>query len=366
MSPSTSRRHAIAVLPGDGIGPEVIRQAVKVLDALRSPAFDVELRYAPVGGAGLEAVGHPLPQATLDLALASNAVLFGAVGDPRHDSLAPELRPEKAILGLRRSLGLFACLKAITIPPDLAHLSPLKSERAAGVDLLVVRELDGDAYTGQPKGERTATSGPFAGQREGHDSMAYAEGEVLRVAHIAFQAARQRRQRLCSVDKASVLASSRLWREVVTGVSAGYPDVALTHAYADNAAMQLVANPAAFDVLLTGNLFGDILGDVASVLTGSIGLPASALVGSARRGMFEAGHGTALDIAGKNLANPMACIRAAALMLRHSLGRPDLATRIDNAVVQVLRAGHRTRELPGAGAAMGTEAIGDAVVAALS
>lgn len=357
--------HTIAVLPGDGIGPEIVCQAVKVLEALRSPSFDFELLNVPVGGAALEVAGHPLPPATLELALASDAVLFGAVGNPKYDHLPAELRPEKAILGLRRAMGLFACVKAINIPPALAHLSPLKDERAAGVDLLVVRELDGDAYTGQPKGERPVAEGPFAGQREGFDSMKYAEGEVMRVAHIAFQAARQRRRKLCSVDKANVLASSRLWREVVNSVATHYPDVALTHTYADNAAMQLLANPAAFDVLLAGNLFGDILTDVASVLTGSIGLPGSALLGAGRRGMFEAGHGTALDIAGKNLANPLACIRAAGLMLQHSLGRPELAMQVEDAVVQVLREGGRTREMAGRGSSHGTEGMGDAVVAAL-
>lgn len=360
------RPFLIAVLPGDGIGPEIIRQAVKVLEVLRSPDFDFCLEYAPVGGAGIKVCGHPLPEATLELAQRADAVLFGAVGDSQYDALGPDLRPEKAILGLRRSLGLFACLKAVVIPKDLAHLSPLKADRVAGTDILVVRELDGDAYTGQPKGDRIATSGPYAGQREGYDSMHYAEGEVVRVARVAFEAARQRRKRLCSVDKANVLASSRLWRSVVTEIAADYPDVELSHAYADNAAMQLISNPSVFDVVLAGNLFGDILSDIASVLTGSIGLPASALLGSHRQGMFEAGHGTALDIAGKDLANPLACIRAAGLMLRHSLGREDLALRIEAAVGNVLRCGLRTPELPGFAQPVGTDALGDAVVASLA
>lgn len=355
----------IAVLPGDGIGPEIVRQAVKVLEALRSPGFDFRLEYAPVGGAAIEQTGHPLPEDTIDLALRAEAVLFGAVGDPRYDGLGPGLRPEKAILGLRRSLGLFACLKSVVIPHDLAHLSPLRPERVTGTDLLVVRELDGDAYTALPKGERRSADGPYAGQREGYDSMCYAEGEVVRVARMAFEAARQRRRLVCSVDKANVLASSRLWRSVVNEVSADYPDVQLSHAYADNAAMQLVADPRSFDVLLAGNLFGDILSDVASVLTGSIGLPASALLGSRRQGMFEAGHGTALDIAGQNQANPLACIRAAGLMLRHSLGRSDLADRVEAAVVSVLRSGLRTPDLQGSGMLVGTDGMGDAVVAAL-
>lgn len=356
---------SIAVLPGDGIGPEIVRQAVKVMEALKCPDFDFRLTFAPVGGAALEATGHPLPEATVNLALRSDAVLFGAVGDPRYDHLGQGMRPESAILGLRRSLGLFASLKAVVVPGDLAHLSPLRAERVAGVDMLVVRELDGDAYTGLPKGERVAADGPFSGQREGFDSMRYAEGEVLRVARIAFQAARQRRRRVCSVDKANVLASSRLWRSVVNSVAADFPDVELTHAYADNAAMQLISNPRSFDVLLAGNLFGDILSDAAAVLTGSIGLPASALLGSERRGMFEAGHGTALDIAGKDVANPLACIRAAGLMLKHSLRREDLADRVESAVVEVLRAGYRTPELQGQGEPVGTEEMGDAVVAAL-
>lgn len=355
----------IAVLPGDGIGPEIVRQAVKVLEALRSPDFDFRLEYAPVGGAAIEQAGHPLPEATVDLALRADAVLFGAVGDPRYDGLGLGLRPEKAILGLRRALGLFACLKSVVVPDDLAHLSPLRPERVAGTDLLVVRELDGDAYTGQPKGERRATAGLYAGQREGCDSMRYAEGEVVRVARLAFEAARQRRRRVCSVDKANVLASSRLWRTVVEEVSAEYPDVQLSHAYADNAAMQLIADPRSFDVLLAGNLFGDILSDVASVLTGSIGLPASALLGCGRRGMYEAGHGTALDIAGQDRANPLACIRAAGLMLRHSLGRSDLADRVEAAVVSVLCSGLRTPDLQGTGTAIGTSDMGDALVATL-
>lgn len=364
MTGATSQP-TIAVLPGDGIGPEVVRQAVKVLEALRSPAFDFRTEYAPVGGAAIELTGHPLPEATVDLALQADAVLFGTVGNPHYDGLGQGLRPEKAILGLRRSLGLFACLKSVVVPHDLAHLSPLQSGRVAGTDLLVVRELDGDAYTGQPKGERRAAEGPYAGQREGYDSMRYAEGEVVRVAHMAFTAARQRRRRVCSVDKANVLASSRLWRTVVQEVAADYPDVQLSHAYADNAAMQLVADPRSFDVLLAGNLFGDILSDVASVLTGSIGLPASALLGAGQQGLFEAGHGSGLDIAGQDLANPLACIRAAGLMLRHALGREDLAIRIEAAVVRVLRADLRTRDLMGLGPAIGTEAMGDAVVAAL-
>lgn len=356
---------AIAVLAGDGIGPEVIVQALKVLGALRSRGFDFTVMAGPVGGAAIERFGHPLPEETLDVARKADAVLFGAVGDPQYDHLAPALRPERAILGLRRELGLFAALKQITVSRELAVLSPLRSERVAGVDLLMVRELNGDVYTGQPKGERLAPDGPFTGQREGFDMMRYAEGEVRRIAHIAFGAARQRSRMVCSVDKANVLATSRLWREVVSDVAREYPEVSLVHQYADNAVMQLISAPARFDVILTPNLFGDILSDLASALTGSIGLPASALLGEDARGMYEAGHGTALDIAGRDVANPLACIRAAALMLRHSLARPDLALAVESAVEAVLRNGVRTADLAGTKPPVGTSAMGNAVVAAL-
>ena len=356
----------IAVLPGDGIGPEIVAEAVKVLEALRGPAFQFIVRSAPVGAAAYQLTGHPLPDSTLRMALDADAVLFGAVGDSRFDHLEPALRPERAILGLRRELGLFAGLKHVSVPIELASLSPLRHELVGGVDLLVVRELNGDVYTGQPRGERLAPDGPFAGEREGFDTMRYAEGEVRRIAHVAFRAARGRSRRVCNVDKANVLATSRVWRDVVVQVARDYPDVELSHLYADSAAMQLITRPAAFDVILAGNLFGDILSDAASVLTGSIGLPASALLGVDRRGMYEAGHGTALDIAGRDLANPLACIRACALMLRHSLGREDLASEVERAVVRVLREGLRTADLPGERPAIGTRAMGDAVVGALA
>ncbi len=360
-----TRQHHIAVLGGDGIGPEIVAEAVKVLEALRGPEFRFVAKAAPVGAAAWLLAGHPLPEPTLELARAADAVLFGAVGDPRYDHLEPALRPERAILSLRRELGLFAALKRVTVPADLAALSPLRKEKAADIDLLVVRELDGDVYTGHPRGERQSPDGPFAGQREGFDTMRYAEGEVRRIAHVAFRAARERSGRVCSVDKANVLATSRFWREIVTDVAREYPDIALTHLYADSAAMRLITEPTSFDVILTGNLFGDILSDTASVLTGSIGLPASALLGAELRGMYEAGHGTALDIAGQDIANPLACIRAAALMLRHSLGQAELAARVEKAVDTVLRAGIRTADLPGPGAPVGTREMGDAVVDAL-
>jgi 3-isopropylmalate dehydrogenase len=355
----------IAVLPGDGIGPEIVAEALKVLEVLRGPRFQFETRTASVGAAAYLLAGHPLPETTLRLAQSADAVLFGAVGDPRFDHLEPALRPERAILGLRRELGLFASLKRVTVPADLAHLSPLRHDRVGGVDLLVVRELNGDVYTGQPRGERSAPDGPFAGDREGYDTMRYAEGEVRRIAHVAFRAAMARGRRVCSVDKANVLSTSRLWRQVVMDVGREYPNVALSHVYADNAAMQIITAPRTFDVILTGNLFGDILSDAASVLTGSIGLPASALLGEGLRGMYEAGHGTALDIAGRDIANPIACIRAAALMLRHSLERPDLAQRVEDAVDAVLHCGLRTADLAGSGEAIGTRAMGDAVCEAL-
>jgi len=364
-TPAMKSIPTIAVLAGDGIGPEIVAEALKVLRALRGPGFDFEARTALVGGAAYQQQGHPLPEATLDLARTADAVLFGAVGDPKHDPLPPPLRPEQAILGLRRELGLFAALKRVTVPAELAALSPLRHDRAAGIDLMVVRELAGDVYTGRPRGERVSPDGAFAGEREGYDTMRYAQGEVRRIAQVAFRLARQRSGRVCNVDKANVLATSRLWREVVVDVARDHPEVSLDHLYADNAAMQLIMKPTSFDVILTGNLFGDILSDVAAVLTGSIALPATALLGDGPRGMYEAGHGTALDIAGRDVANPLACIRAAALMLRHSLQRPDLAGRVETAIDAVLKAGIRTADLAGGGPPVGTRAMGDAVVSAL-
>ncbi|KRB40904.1 3-isopropylmalate dehydrogenase [Acidovorax sp. Root70] len=363
--------HRIAFLPGEGIGPEVLAQARRVLEALRGPDFDFDAVEAPVGAVACDAHGHPLPPHTLAAACAADAVLFGAVGDPHHDHLPRALRPEQAILGLRRGMGLYASLRHIQIDATVAMLSPLKTQRVQGVDVLIVRELDGDVYTALPKGQRVAAIGPFAGDAEGFDSMRYAAGEVRRVAHVAFGAARARRGQLASVDKANVLETSRLWREVVTEVGrTHYPDVQLRHLYADNAAMALVASPQDFDVVLTGNLFGDILSDLASVLTGSIGLPASALLGDGEpgrtRGLFEAGHGTALDIAGTDRANPIGCIRAAALLLRHALARPDLADRVEQAVRRALASGWRTADIADAATPenlrVGTRAMGSAVL----
>ena len=345
----------IAVLAGDGIGPEVTAEAVKVLRALDLDGL--ELAEGLVGGAAWRATGHPLPPETLALAHASDAILFGAVGDPACDGLDRALRPEQAILGLRSALGLFANLRPAKAIPALLDASALRPEVAGAIDLLIIRELNGDVYFGD-KGMRTTP----AGLRQGYDLMAYDEDEVRRIAHVAFKAAQGRRGRLCSVDKANVLETSQLWRDVVIEVAADYPDVALSHMYVDNAAMQLVRNPGQFDVLVTGNLFGDILSDQASMCVGSIGLLASAALNERGQGLYEPIHGSAPDIAGQGIANPLATILSAAMMLRHSLGQSDAADRIEAAVEAVLAAGLRTADL---GGAVGTAAMGDAVVAAL-
>jgi len=348
----------IAILPGDGIGPEIMAQAVKVLRRLALPA---EMHEAPVGGAGYAAAGDPLPAKTLALAKEADAVLFGAVGDARYDRLERAKRPEQAILGLRKELGLFANLRPARVHPELASASALKSEVVAGLDILIVRELTGDIYFGEPKGIRQAQ-----GEREGFDTMRYRESEIRRIAGVAFDAARKRGKRVCSVDKANVLETSRLWREVVSAEAAKYPDIELTHMYVDNCAMQLVRNPKQFDVIVTGNLFGDILSDEASMLTGSIGMLPSASLDAAGKGLYEPIHGSAPDIAGRGVANPLATILSAAMMLRHSLRQPDAATRIEQAVSKVLEDGLRTADIHTAGARkVGTEQMGDAVVARL-
>jgi 3-isopropylmalate dehydrogenase len=353
----------IAVLPGDGIGPEIIEQAVKVLNALGEP---FELEYAPVGGAGYEASGHPLPETTLKLALDADAVLFGAVGDWKYDTLERALRPEQAILGLRKNLNLFANLRPAILYPELAGASTLKPEVVSGLDILIIRELTGDIYFGKPRGVRVCPDGPFAGQQEGFDTMRYAEGEIRRIAHVAFQAAQKRTKRLTSVDKANVLETFQFWRDIVTDVHKEYPDVALDHMYVDNAAMQLVRAPKKFDVIVTGNMFGDILSDAAAMLTGSIGMLPSASLDSQNKGLYEPSHGSAPDIAGKGIANPLATILSAAMMLRFSLGMPHQADRIDNAVKKVLSQGLRTPDIFEDGSIkIGTVEMGDAVVAAL-
>jgi len=353
----------IAVLPGDGIGPEIIAEAVKVLNAL-GESFEMET--APVGGAGYEAKGHPLPEDTLKLAKEADAILFGAVGDWKYDTLARELRPEQAILGLRKHLSLFANLRPAICYPELTEASSLKPEIIAGLNILIVRELNGDIYFGAPKGIRTATDGLFPGTRVGFDTMRYSEPEVERIAHVAFQAAQKRHKRLCSVDKSNVLETSQLWREVMTRIAKEYPDVELSHMYVDNAAMQLVKAPKAFDVVVTGNLFGDILSDEASMLTGSIGMLPSASLDKDNKGLYEPSHGSAPDIAGKGIANPLATILSAAMMLRYSLGKAEQADRIEAAVQKVLAQGYRTGDIKTAGCQLvGTKEMGEAVLKAL-
>jgi 3-isopropylmalate dehydrogenase len=353
----------IAVLPGDGIGPEIVAEAVKVLNAL-GESFEMET--APVGGAGYEAKRHPLPEETLKLAKEADAILFGSVGDWKYDALARELRPEQAILGLRKHLSLFANLRPAICYPELTEASSLKPEIIAGLNILIVRELNGDIYFGSPKGIRTATDGLFPGTREGFDTMRYSEPEVERIAHVAFQAAQKRHKKVCSVDKANVLETSQLWRDVMTRMAIEYPDVELTHMYVDNAAMQLVKAPKAFDVVVTGNLFGDILSDEASMLTGSIGMLPSASLDKNNKGLYEPSHGSAPDIAGKGIANPLATILSAAMMLRFSLGKAEQADRIETAVQKVLTQGYRTGDIKTEGCQLvGTREMGEAVLKAL-
>jgi 3-isopropylmalate dehydrogenase len=354
----------IAVLPGDGIGTEIMAEAVKVLNVLDLP---FEMETALVGGAAYEAHGHPLPPATLKLAQDADAVLFGAVGDWKFDTLERSLRPEQAILGLRRNLGLFANLRPAICYEQLVGASSLKPELIAGLDILLIRELTGDVYFGQPRGRRTAVDGHFPGAEEAFDTMRYSRPEIERIAHVAFQAARKRDKRVTSVDKANVLETFQFWRDVVTEVSAQYPDVALDHMYVDNAAMQLVKAPKKFDVIVTGNLFGDILSDEAAMLTGSIGMLPSASLNASNQGLYEPSHGSAPDIAGKGVANPLATILSAAMMLRYSLNQPHAAERIEAAVQAVLASGLRTGDIYAEGTTrVGTQAMGDAVVAALT
>jgi len=353
----------IAVLPGDGIGPEITAEAVKVLKALD---LKFELETAPVGGAAYEAAGHPLPEATLKLAQAADAILFGAVGDWKYDTLDRPLRPEQAILGLRKALGLFANFRPAICYEQLTAASSLKPELVAGLDILIIRELTGDIYFGQPRGRRTAVDGHFPGAEEAFDTMRYSRPEIERIARVAFEAARQRGKKVTSVDKANVLETFQFWKDVVTEVHQDYPDVELSHMYVDNAAMQLVRAPKAFDVIVTGNMFGDILSDEASMLTGSIGMLPSASLNDRKQGLYEPSHGSAPDIAGKGVANPLATILSAAMMLRFSLGQPEAADRIEAAVKQVLAQGLRTPDIWSEGTTrVGTREMGDAVVKAL-
>jgi 3-isopropylmalate dehydrogenase len=353
----------VLVLPGDGIGPEITAEAVKVLEALKqSDALEIELTEDLVGGAAYDAHGKPLADATLDKARQADAILLGAVGGYQWESLDISVRPEKGLLTLRSELGLFANLRPAYLYPQLASASTLKPEVVAGLDILIVRELTGGIYFGQPRGIRTLDNG----ERQGYNTYVYSESEIRRIAKVAFEAARKRNKKLCSVDKANVLEVTELWREIVDDMAGDYPDVEVSHMYVDNAAMQLVLNPKQFDVVVTGNMFGDILSDEASMLTGSIGMLASASLDVNNKGMYEPSHGSAPDIAGQNKANPLATILSAAMMLRYSLGRPELADKIEQAVSQVLDQGLRTGDIAGEGdQVVGTREMGDAVVEAL-
>ena len=354
----------IAVLPGDGIGTEIVAEAVKVLDVLD---LKFEMESALVGGAAYEAHGHPLPESTLKLAKEADAVRFGAVGDWKYDKLDRPLRPEQAILGLRKHLGLFANFRPAICYEELVGASSLKPELIAGLDILIIRELTGDIYFGQPRGRRIATDGHFPGAEEAFDTMRYSRPEIERIARVAFEAARKRSKRVTSVDKNNVLETSQLWKDVMLDIAKEYPDVELDHMLVDNAAMQLVKAPKKFDVVVTGNMFGDILSDEAAMLTGSIGMLPSASLNSSNQGLYEPSHGSAPDIAGKGVANPLATILSAAMMLRFSLNQPEAADRIESAVKDVLASGLRTGDIWSEGTKrVGTREMGDAVVAAIT
>jgi len=352
----------IAVLPGDGIGPEIVGQATRVLELLRGEGLPLTMQTAAMGGAGYDAAGDPLPPATLALAQECDAIVMGAVGGPKYDTLPRAMRPEQGLLRIRKALTLFANLRPAMLYPELAAASSLKAEIVSGLDILIVRELTGDIYFGQPRGRRANAQGAA----EGFDTMHYSVPEIERIARVGFEAARKRGKRLCSVDKANVLDTSILWRETVSAMAAQYPDVALSHMYVDNAAMQLVKNPKQFDVIVTGNLFGDILSDEASMLAGSIGMLPSASLDANGKGLYEPIHGSAPDIAGQDKANPLATILSAAMMFRYTFARADVADRIERAVRRVLGQGLRTGDiaLPGE-SVVGTRAMGDAVLAAL-
>ena len=351
----------IAVLPGDGIGPEIVAQAVNVLQRLAQDGLKIEMEYAPIGGAGFDAAGDPLPDATLKLAQAADAVLLGAVGGYQYDTLPRPQRPEQGLLRIRKGLGLFANLRPALLYPELASASSLKPEVVAGLDIMIIRELTGDIYFGQPRGIETR-----GGERVGVNTMIYSESEIRRIAHVGFGIAQKRKQRLCSVDKANVLETTELWRQVVIEVGKDYPDVELSHMYVDNAAMQLVRNPKQFDVMLTGNIFGDILSDEASMLTGSIGMLPSASLDEKNKGLYEPIHGSAPDIAGKNIANPLATILSVAMMLRYTFGLEAPAQRVEGAVKHVLAQGYRTADIYTEGTQkVSCSEMGSAVVAAL-
>ena len=355
--------HKVLVLPGDGIGPEIVTEGAKILQCLQQEyGLDIALDYGLLGGCAVDALGAPYPDETRQKARAADAILLGAVGGPQWDKLERPLRPERGLLAIRADLELFANLRPAILYPQLAAASSLKPELVADLDLLIVRELNGDIYFGQPRGIRTLESG----EREGFNTMLYRESEIERIARAAFEAARKRHRKVCSVDKANVLEASELWREVVERVARDYPDVALSHQYVDNAAMQLVRAPKQFDVIVTGNLFGDILSDCAAMLTGSIGMLPSASLDANGKGLYEPIHGSAPDIAGKGAANPLATILSAAMLLRYSLNEPEHAARVERAVGQVLDQGLRTLDIMAEGMTpVGTQAMGDAVVAAM-
>jgi 3-isopropylmalate dehydrogenase len=352
----------ILILPGDGIGPEIVSQAVRVLEEFKAEGEPIELSHGHLGGAAYDAHGHPYPEATQQLARAADAILLGCVGGPKYDTLPRAVRPEQGLLGIRKDLQLFANLRPAMLYPELAASSSLKPEVVAGLDIMIIRELTGDIYFGQPRGRRTNA----AGEDEGYDTMHYAKSEVERIARVGFETAMKRNKKLCSVDKANVLDTSILWREVVTEMGIQYPDVQLSHMYVDNAAMQLVRAPKQFDVIVTGNIFGDILSDEASMLAGSIGMLPSASLDANNKGLYEPIHGSAPDIAGQDKANPIATTLSLAMMMRYTFAREDLAARIEKAVRSVLVAGLRTGDIAEPGAAfVGTQAMGDAIVTAL-
>lgn len=349
----------IAILAGDGIGPEIVAQAVRTLEALKRDGLKIETERGLLGGCAVDATGEPFPETTRRLVSDADAVILGAVGGPRYDTLPRQLRPEQGLLGIRKMLGLFANLRPAVLYPELAHASTLKPEVVAGLDILIVRELTGDIYFGEPRGvERRGD------QRVGFNTMIYSEAEISRIARVAFQAARKRNRRLCSVDKMNVLECTQLWRDVVIETAKEYPDVELSHMLVDNAAMQLVRNPTQFDVMVTGNMFGDILSDEASMLTGSIGMLPSASLDDKNKGLYEPIHGSAPDIAGKDLANPLATILSIGMMLRYTFHDEAGAVRIEDAVKKVLAQGYRTEDIYEPGMKkVGTVAMGDAVLA---
>ena len=351
----------ILLLPGDGIGPEIMAQAVRVLEKLKADGLDISWDSALIGGCAVDATGEPLPKETLDKALKADAVLLAAVGGPKYDALPREQRPERGLLAIRKAMNVFSNLRPALVYPELVAASTLKPEVVSGLDIIIVRELVGDIYFGEPRGIEVRN-----GERVGFNTMIYSESEIRRIAHSAFKTAQKRDKKLCSVDKMNVLESTQLWRDVVIEVSEEYPDVELTHMLVDNAAMQLIRNPKQFDVMVTGNIFGDILSDAASMLTGSIGMLPSASLDANGKGLYEPIHGSAPDIAGKNLANPLAMILSVAMMLRHSLGQIEAADRVDAAVKTVLAQGYRTGDImTEGGIKVGTVEMGDAVLAAL-